>query len=70
MLCLSVADNYGVGAYAVYLFLMTIWWGMSWGPATACPYSLLEEYVEQGADPKEVVVKIAAQVVGGIASFR
>lgn len=65
-----IADNYGVSAYAVYLFLMTIWWGMSWGSATACPYNLLEDYVEQGADVKEVVCKIAAQVVGGIASFR
>ncbi|KAF2368393.1 Aquaporin-like [Trinorchestia longiramus] len=65
-----IADNYGVGAYAVYLFFMTIWWGQSWGPATACPYSLLEDYVESGSDPKEVATKVAAQVVGGIASFR
>ncbi|XP_018026270.1 aquaporin-11 [Hyalella azteca] len=65
-----IADNYGVGAYALYLFLMTVWWGQSWGAATACPYSLLEEYVETGSDPKEVVTKIVAQVIGGIASFR
>ncbi|KAK8744135.1 hypothetical protein OTU49_001017 [Cherax quadricarinatus] len=65
-----IADNYGVYAYAVYLFLMTIWWGQSWGTATACPYSLLEEYVEVGANPLHVVLKIIAQVIGGLASFR
>ncbi|KAG7172158.1 Aquaporin-11-like 2 [Homarus americanus] len=66
----QVADNYGVYTYAVYLFLMTIWWGQSWGTATACPYSLLEEYVEVGAHPLEVVLKIICQVIGGLASFR
>ncbi|XP_071515261.1 aquaporin-11 isoform X2 [Panulirus ornatus] len=65
-----IADNYGVMAYAVYLFLLTIWWGQSWGTATACPYSLLEEYVETGANPVFVVLKIISQVIGGLASFR
>ncbi|XP_050722039.1 aquaporin-11-like isoform X3 [Eriocheir sinensis] len=65
-----IADNYGVYAYGVYLFLMTIWWGQSWGTATACPYNLLEEYVETGSNPVHVVLKIVAQVIGGIASFR
>lgn len=65
-----VADNYGVYAYGVYLFLMTIWWGQSWGTATACPYSLLEEYVESGADAVTVVLKIIFQVIGGLGSFR
>lgn len=66
----TVADNYGVYCYGVYLFLMTIWWGQSWGTATACPYSLLEEYVEEGTNPVHVVLKIFAQVLGGLASFR
>ncbi|KAB7495657.1 Aquaporin-12A [Armadillidium nasatum] len=65
-----IADNYGVLAYALYLFLMTIWWSKSWGTATACPYNLLEEYVEQGTDFKTVGLKIGAQTFGGIASFR
>ncbi|KAK3884158.1 hypothetical protein Pcinc_011559 [Petrolisthes cinctipes] len=65
-----VADNYGVYCYGVYLFLMTIWWGQSWGTATACPYSLIEEYVEEGTNPVHVVLKIFSQVVGGLASFR
>ncbi|XP_063864911.1 aquaporin-11-like isoform X2 [Scylla paramamosain] len=65
-----IADNYGVWAYGVYLFLMTIWWGQSWGSATACPYSLLEEYVEQGSNPVHVVLKIISQVIGGLVSFR
>ena len=27
----SVADNYGLAAYGLYLFLATIWWSMHWG---------------------------------------
>lgn len=65
-----VADNYGVYAYGLYLFLMTIWWSQSWGSATACPYNLLEDYVEQGTRLSTVGLKMAAQTMGGLASFR
>ncbi|KAG0716407.1 Aquaporin-11 [Chionoecetes opilio] len=64
-----IADNYGVGAYAIFLFLMTIWWSNSWGSATACTYTLLEEYVETGSNPVHVLLKIIAQVIGAIVSF-
>jgi hypothetical protein len=37
-----VADNYGVTAYAVCLFLLTIWFSEHWGEATACPYNHFE----------------------------
>merc|ERR1712038_1040383 len=33
-----VADHYGVAAYSVCLFTLTIWWSGHWGDATACPY--------------------------------
>ena len=26
-----VADNYGLAAYGLYLFLATIWWSLHWG---------------------------------------
>ena len=35
---LPVADNYGVMAYSVFLFTLTIWFSRQWGEATACPY--------------------------------
>lgn len=42
----SVAENFGVGTYAIFLFALTIWWSMNWGDATACPYTHLEEVIE------------------------
>lgn len=27
----TVADNYGLAAYGLYLFLATIWWSLHWG---------------------------------------
>jgi len=49
---------------------MTIWWGHSWGSATACTYSLLEEYVETGTNTRTMIMKMVAQFVGGLISFR
>ena len=31
MFYLLVADNYGLAAYGLYLFLATIWWSLHWG---------------------------------------
>ena len=28
---IPVADNYGLAAYGLYLFLATIWWSLHWG---------------------------------------
>ena len=42
-----VADNYGLLAYGVYLFLLTIWWSLHWGDATACPYNHFEELLQE-----------------------
>lgn len=65
-----LANNYTKYGYGVYLFLMTIWWGQSWAPATACTYSLLEEYVETGTNTRTMILKMIAQFFGGIVSFR
>ncbi|CAL4116166.1 unnamed protein product [Meganyctiphanes norvegica] len=65
-----IANNYTKYGYAPFLFLMTIWWGMSWAPATACSYSLLEEYVETGGNTRTLIMKILAQICGGLVSFR
>ncbi|XP_026473151.1 aquaporin-11 [Ctenocephalides felis] len=65
-----VADNYGVSMYAIFLFVLTIWWSMVWGDATACPYTLLEDVVEDKATLREAVLKTWAQLVGGCLIFR
>lgn len=66
----AVADNYGVMAYAVYLFLLTIWWGKVWGDATACPYIHFESAVEGAMQPLEVAVRTVAETFGGVAVFK
>lgn len=65
-----VADHYGVLAYAVCLFTLTIWWSQHWGDATACPYIHFENWINGPMPILEVLVRTAAQVFGGIAVFK
>jgi len=65
-----VADNYGLAAYGLYLFLATIWWSLHWGDATACPYNHFESCVEGNMTKQETIVRTIAQVIGGVAVFR
>merc|ERR1711902_49716 len=57
-----IADNYGLAAYGLYLFLATIWWSMHWGDATACPYNHFESCVEGNMSKQETIVRTIAQV--------
>jgi len=65
-----IADNYGLAAYGLYLFLATIWWSLHWGDATACPYNHFESCVEGNMTKQETIVRTIAQVIGGVAVFR
>ncbi|XP_054267794.1 aquaporin-11-like [Macrosteles quadrilineatus] len=65
-----VADNFGVGMYAIFLFLLTIWWSMNWGDATACPYTHLEEVVEGNINVLIAGAKIFAEMAGGLLIFK
>lgn len=65
-----VAENYGVSAYALYLFLLTIWWSKQWENATACPYSPVEEILQGTQYLTTAVLLIISQVLGGIVIFR
>merc|ERR1712176_695398 len=65
-----IADNYGLAAYGIYLFLATIWWSLHWGDATACPYNHFESCVEGTMTKQETIVRTIAQVIGGVAVFR
>lgn len=65
-----VADNFGVGVYAIFLFFLTILWSMVWGDATACPYTHLEDLLEGKSSIRSVLLKIWAQLIGGCCVFR
>ena len=67
---ITVADNYGVVAYSVYLFLLTIWWSDHWNDATACPYIHFESTIEGNMSVLETVVRTVAQVAGGLIVFK
>lgn len=64
-----VADNYGVLTYGLFLFLLTLWWSSVWEDATACPYSLVEEFLEGYRTLSTTVILIASQVLGGLAVY-
>eukprot|EP00093_Oithona_nana_P006732 06732.XXX_105051_103143_1 [CDS] Oithona nana genome sequencing. len=65
-----IADNYGVLAYSVFLFALTIWWGQVWGDATACPYFHFESLYEGSMQALEVAVRTIAATFGGVAVFK
>jgi len=65
-----VADHYGVAAYAVCLFTLTIWWSQRWGDATACPLPHFEACANGQMPFVEVAVRTVAEVVGGVAVFK
>lgn len=65
-----VADNYGVFAYAVYLFLLTVWWSSVWDDATACPYNPLEEILEGTKSITNAIMIIFSQVLGGLVIYQ
>lgn len=65
-----VADNFGVGTYAIFLFALTVWWSMNWGDATACPYTHLEELIEGKADVRKVLLKTWAELTGGLLIYK
>ena len=66
---ISVADNYGVSVYAIYLFSLTIWWAQKWGDATACPYLCFEDTINGSMTILETAVRTVAATIGGVAVF-
>ncbi|KAJ8714872.1 hypothetical protein PYW08_004853 [Mythimna loreyi] len=65
-----VADNFGVGTYAIFLFALTIWWSLNWGEATACPYTHIEDVIEGRGDVRKALLKTWAELGGGILVFK
>lgn len=65
-----VADNFGVAAYAVFLFILTVWWGQVWGDASACPYTHMEDLLEGKTTLREVALKSWAALMGGCCVYR
>ncbi|KAJ8712120.1 hypothetical protein PYW07_004962 [Mythimna separata] len=65
-----VADNFGVGTYAIFLFALTIWWSLNWGEATACPYTHIEDVIEGKGDIRKAFLKTWAELGGGILVFK
>lgn len=64
-----VADNYGVGWYAVVLYFMCLWWCLFWEDATACPYTHLEDLVQGQSGFKITTLVILTEILGGIAAY-
>ncbi|XP_063229055.1 aquaporin-11-like [Bacillus rossius redtenbacheri] len=65
-----VAGNYGVPVFAALLCLLIVWWSAQWGDASACPYTHLEDVVEGRQDLGQAVLKIWAELAGGVLVFR
>lgn len=65
-----VADNYGLFAYSCALFAVSVWWLYFLGEETsACTYYPLEDWVDGEMSFRECMIRVGAQLVGGILSF-
>lgn len=65
-----ISDNWGVWMYALYLFLLTIWWSIMWDEASACPYTHMED-IADGKKPIGVaLLSICAELAGGLIIFK
>ncbi|XP_055304880.1 aquaporin-11 isoform X1 [Sitodiplosis mosellana] len=65
-----VADNFGIAAYAIFLFFLTILWSMVWGDATACCYVQMEDWIQGNTSLRLVLLKTFAQLMGGCCVYR
>ncbi|PSN51772.1 hypothetical protein C0J52_05259 [Blattella germanica] len=65
-----VADNFGISTYALFLFLLTIWWAFNWGDATACPYTHIEDVVLGNTDIRTAILKSVFELTGGMLVFK
>ncbi|KAG5871906.1 hypothetical protein JTB14_017958 [Gonioctena quinquepunctata] len=65
-----VADNWGVSTYALFLFLLTLWWSAKWEDASACPYNAIEDVIEGKRTLKHALLIIVSQILGGLITFR
>ena len=65
-----MSENFGVEYYAVYLFLLNVWWGIAWGDASACPYMHVEDLVDGKTTLADVALCTWAELMGGFCIHR
>lgn len=58
-----------MSAYAVALFLLTIWWSKKWGDATACPFTYIEDLLEGRTNYGVVLLKTIFGLIGALSVF-
>lgn len=60
----TVADNFGVSVYAIFLFFLTILWSMVWQHGeSACCYIQFEDWLQGNTSLRMVLLKTWAQLV-------
>ncbi len=64
-----ISDNYGVLAYSVLLFVVSVTWTVLWKDTTACTYVPMELWMQGRMKLKESLFCIFAQICGGLAIF-
>ncbi|XP_045478353.1 aquaporin-11 [Harmonia axyridis] len=64
-----VTENWGIEAYAIFLFLLVLIWERTWTDASACPYTALEEVIEGQRDYSNAALRVFGQLAGGLVTF-
>jgi len=64
-----ILDIYDVPVYSVFLWIMLVWRGLSWGDATANPYSHLLRWQAGSQTAVQATARVAAGAAGALASY-
>jgi len=65
-----VTEAYGIWMYALFLFLLTIWWANHWQDAAGCPYIHVESYLDGSSSLSQAILCCLAEVAGGVAIYK
>ena len=66
----TVTESYGIWMYAVFLFLLTIWWANHWQDAAGCPYIHVENYLDGSSSFSQSLLCALAEIAGGLAVYK
>jgi len=61
---------FGIGVYALGLFLTSAWWVLMWGEATTASYSPIVDYLFEGTPCLDMTTLITAQLIGGLMFYQ
>ena len=65
-----MSEDFGVAYFALYSFLLNVWWSIVWGDASACPYMHVEDLLDGKITLADVALCTWAELMSGFCVYR